>query len=287
MSQRKTPRQKTTVRAARSTRARRVPGKSRPPARRVAAKSAPSRRRPLKQRPVRKPAAARVTPKLSLVARDPRWLYAHWNFTREQQRRLDRLSAAGHLVLRVFQDAPGGRLVAQANLGPDSSHWFFPVGHAETRYVAELGYQPRRGQWVSVAVSNPVVTPPDTIAPPKPVTFATLPPDVPFPQMLEALGAAVAKDLPLVQAILQFRAAGRQELPQVSVVTGPKRWPRKQAHELAIIAGAQPIRRRMIRELASLTAAHILPETPILSAEHILPETPPASPGGGWSGDWH
>src|SRR5207237_9180029 len=41
------------------------------------------------------------TKKLLLAARDPHWLYAHWDLTREQLRECNRSSADGHLVLRV------------------------------------------------------------------------------------------------------------------------------------------------------------------------------------------
>ena len=42
------------------------------------------------------------TKKLFLTARDPHWLYAHWDLTREQQLKLNARSAAGHLILRIY-----------------------------------------------------------------------------------------------------------------------------------------------------------------------------------------
>src|SRR5216117_1989956 len=42
------------------------------------------------------------TQRLLLTARDPHWLYAHWDLTRQQLQEYNRRSAAGHLVLRVF-----------------------------------------------------------------------------------------------------------------------------------------------------------------------------------------
>ncbi len=35
-------------------------------------------------------------------ARDPHWLYAHWDLTREQQNLLNTESTDGHLILRIF-----------------------------------------------------------------------------------------------------------------------------------------------------------------------------------------
>src|SRR5438067_1123980 len=44
------------------------------------------------------------TQKLMLVARDPHWLYAHWDLTREQQGRYNALSAQRHLVVRIYEE---------------------------------------------------------------------------------------------------------------------------------------------------------------------------------------
>src|SRR4051812_34201824 len=40
------------------------------------------------------------TQKLLLAARDPHWLYAHWDLSREQQQRYNSLSRDRHLILR-------------------------------------------------------------------------------------------------------------------------------------------------------------------------------------------
>ena len=42
------------------------------------------------------------TKKLFLTARDPHWLYAHWDLTRKQQNELNADSSDGHLILRIF-----------------------------------------------------------------------------------------------------------------------------------------------------------------------------------------
>ena len=232
------------------------------------------------------------TERLFLVARDPRWLYAHWDFTREQQHAYNHLARDGHLLLRIYQETPGERLVAQVKLQTDSRHWFVPVGRGETQYIAELGYRPRRGKWTAIARSSPVVTPPETIAPDTSVQLATIPPDVPLPQVLKTLDATAANKLPLVEALQAFRAAGHPGLPEFSVSSPERHWTLQQAQELDQMAGAQRIRTRIWDEVASLTAAHILPAavsslelTGPDAAELIEAETNPSSPTGGWSGD--
>lgn len=42
------------------------------------------------------------TKKLFLTARDPHWLYAHWDLSNAQQKELNGESADGHLILRIY-----------------------------------------------------------------------------------------------------------------------------------------------------------------------------------------
>src|SRR5687768_18586405 len=42
------------------------------------------------------------TRKLLLTARDPHWLYAHWDLTGEQLKDYNKKSMDGHLVLRIY-----------------------------------------------------------------------------------------------------------------------------------------------------------------------------------------
>ena len=47
------------------------------------------------------------TQQLFLTARDPHWLYAHWDLTREQLKKYNALSVDRHLVLRIYRGALG------------------------------------------------------------------------------------------------------------------------------------------------------------------------------------
>src|SRR6185503_5383683 len=44
------------------------------------------------------------TKRLLVTARDPHWLYAHWDLNREQLREYNQLSIDRHLILRVYKD---------------------------------------------------------------------------------------------------------------------------------------------------------------------------------------
>jgi hypothetical protein len=140
------------------------------------------------------------TAKLLLAARDPHWLYAHWDLTREQQRRYNALAADRHLVVRVYPDTVGAQPVTEVHVHPESQHWFIHVDRADTRYVAELGYYRRQQQWVTVAISSPAATPADTASTDQTVRFATVPAQTRLTQ-LAALGKkAVSAALPSVAA---------------------------------------------------------------------------------------
>ena len=136
------------------------------------------------------------TGKLLLAARDPHWLYAHWDLTSEQQRRYNVLSADRHLVVRVFSGAIGTQPVQEVHVHPESRHWFIHTDRAETRYVAELGYYRPSRQWVTVATSAPAVTPPDTVSTDQTVRFATIPAQVRLTQLAALAKQGIPADLP-------------------------------------------------------------------------------------------
>src|SRR5262245_16373929 len=79
------------------------------------------------------------TQNLFLTARDPQWLYAHWDFSHEQLRRYNARSRDRHLVLRVFRDEAQGDPHREIHVHPESRSWFAQVGQGSTRYVAHLG----------------------------------------------------------------------------------------------------------------------------------------------------
>ena len=114
------------------------------------------------------------TGRLWLAARDPHCLYASWDLTSEQQSRYNAVALGQHLVIRIHLDMPLDRGILEVQLRPDSQHWFINVPLAGRRYVAELGYYQADQQWESVAVSEPISTPPEGLAREKTVRFATL-----------------------------------------------------------------------------------------------------------------
>ena len=161
------------------------------------------------------------TKKLSLTARDPHWLYAHWDLTREQQAKLNAKSADSHLVLRIYARQAGRPSAYEIHVHPESRHWFVHVERAGNSYAAELGYYSSLGRWTRVAVSSATITPPDAVAAETDAEFATIPFEFPFAKLMQIIEDAVREHLPLAQAIEELRRHGHPDLPRLDAASAP------------------------------------------------------------------
>jgi hypothetical protein len=192
------------------------------------------------------------TKKLFLTARDPHWLYAHWDLTREQQFELNSASTDGHLVLRIFAGKLEGHPAYEIHVHPESRHWFAHVERAGNSYAAELGYYSALGKWTRVAVSSGTVTPPDAASKEDTAEFATIPFEFPFARLMQIIEEAVRDNMPLAQAIEELRRAGHPDLPRFTAASlpaanntpGPARvWTPQQEQALARIINIDQTRR--------------------------------------------
>ncbi|MCI0537324.1 MAG: DUF4912 domain-containing protein, partial [Verrucomicrobiales bacterium] len=216
------------------------------------------------------------TRRLFLTARDPHWLYAAWDLTREQRLEYNRLSVDGHLVLRTYVNSVSGAPFVETHVHPESRSWFIHVGRGATRYVAELGYNGSESRWHTVATSAATLTPPDRLSEEVSVQFATLPPEVKFEEVVAVLRELIAENVPLVEAIQQLRAEGHTELPDLPallVATPPleENWTPAQTEALAQVITmdtarrvwmgsleiTELIRRQLQEEISSITAAEL------------------------------
>jgi hypothetical protein len=208
------------------------------------------------------------TKKLFLTARDPHWLYAHWDLTQAQQLKLNALSSDGHLVLRIYAHKIEGHPLYEIHVHPESRHWFTHVERAGNSYVAELGYYSALGRWTRVSVSSGTMTPPDAVSAEDDTEFATIPFEFPFAKLMEIIKAAVRDNLPLAQAIEELRRHGHPDLPRVTT-TPPATWTPQQEQALAKVVNidsvrrvwmgsleiTELIRRRLAHEISSLGAS--------------------------------
>lgn len=182
------------------------------------------------------------TRKLFLTARDPHWLYAHWDLTRAQQLKLNADSADGHLVLRIYADRVEGHPLYEIHVHPESRHWFAHVEQAGNSYAAELGYYSSVGRWMRVSASTSTVTPPDAVSEEAEAEFATIPFEFPFSRLVAMIKSAVGENFSLAQAVEELRRNGHPELPRV--VSAPATpWTPQQEQALARIVSIDEARR--------------------------------------------
>jgi hypothetical protein len=158
------------------------------------------------------------TGRLFLTARDPHWLYAHWDFTREEQFRHNARSVDRHLVLRVHPATQPDQTIGEYHVHPESKHWFVHVEQAGESYSAELGYYQPGRKWKSLTASTPQRTPPNNISADASVEFATLPLELSFETMLallrETTDSVPEENIGLARAIESIRTSTREDFPE-------------------------------------------------------------------------
>jgi hypothetical protein len=255
----------------------------------VARASGPGRRYTLGSGPpVERPAAAGELPEaygtrqLLLAARDPHWLYAHWDLTSEQQRRYNARSAGRHLILRIYIEAIEGRPAAEIHVHPESRHWFIHVDRAGTQYVCELGFYARNGAWETISTSNSTRTPPDKASADTSVQFATIPFESPLVKLLLLVKGAGRGDVPLSAGLEPLRTRGHPQLPPPVTPPVPAPWTPAQERALAEAAGMDSVRRIGTGSLAitELSRGQPMPEVTSLSAAQPGSLDRPAEAGG-------
>ena len=220
--------------------------------------SGPGRRYELGPGPVtepgRVPAEAAALPeaygtkRLLLTARDPHWLYAHWDLTRAQQKHYNSLSRDKHLVLRVYQDEIADQPFLEIHVHPESRNWFVHVGRGNTRFLAVLGYYQKTGRWTPVAQSAQTLTPPDTLSDDTSFCFETLPPDLRMDHMVNLVKGLVKESVPLVEALQQLRAQGHPGLPSSRAISAGQ-WTQEQEEALGKVPAMDSVRRVWVGSL--------------------------------------
>jgi hypothetical protein len=232
------------------------------------------------------------TQKLLLAARDPHWLYAHWDLTRAQQRQYNLLSADKHLVLRIYLDALSTKPVDEIHVHPESRHWFVPVAKAGAKYLAELGYRLANGKWVTVSTSGATFTPPDTMSEDTSAEFTAIPFELPMEKLLSLVQEVVQENLPLAQALQELREQGHAGLPALPTNGKPKPWTPAQEQALARVISmdsvrrvwigsmeiTELIRRQLMEEISSVTAAQLQISAPTSPMGELTSPTGGAQP---------
>ncbi|HHW12045.1 MAG TPA: DUF4912 domain-containing protein [Firmicutes bacterium] len=106
---------------------------------------------------------------ITLLIRDPFWLYTYWDFSREVKENLEKMFGDWQrtpLSLRVWEEQESGGMEPgffNVPVNPVTGHWYLNV-QPNRRYTVELGYIAPSGEFVALARSNTVVTPRATVS---------------------------------------------------------------------------------------------------------------------------
>ncbi|MCX7887017.1 MAG: DUF4912 domain-containing protein [Verrucomicrobiae bacterium] len=166
------------------------------------------------------------TAKLFLIARDPHWLYAYWDLTRQQMDDLRRRAADGRVLLRLFEKnipAP----VQELTLTQEARNWYISGVRPATTYHAHLGCWLADGRFHIAATSSEATTPPAVVSTDTTVRFATIPVDVPLEELLRVVRAYTADGQPLAEALHRLQRQGVPFPFKVMIEIGP--WSAEQA----------------------------------------------------------
>jgi hypothetical protein len=225
---------------------------------------------------------------MMLMARDPHWLYAHWDLTGEQQRRYNSLAAGHHLVVRVRKAVSAYEQVAEIDLHPESSHWFIHVAQSGIAYVAELGYYATLGGWTSIATSEHAATPGDGVSEIKATEFASVRafPSAPVFGRPAAMPSGAASTVPFVTryapdgggAVVESQQDMGKEFVEPS--PAPRQWTPEQEAALEEIVMTLTDQRRWIssEEVVLLAAEALRRDAGAPAAIEALVPSSPAAP---------
>lgn len=157
------------------------------------------------------------TRELVLSPRNPNWIYAHWDFTREQLQDYNSRAKGGHLSLRVFEESRSGEPREEIKVHPESRNWFLRVGTPGSQYKAELGYYSKEGgSWVSLSRSNVVTTPNWGLSEDTSAQFETLAADLPFAVLVRLARSTFSQSGPLPEIVQKAKNAGMKGGPHAA-----------------------------------------------------------------------
>jgi hypothetical protein len=166
-----------------------------------------------------------------LVARDPRWLFAYWDFDASRYPASQMRYGYPQFFLRVLR---GGEAEGTVEINPDARNWYVPVHHPDTDYTAEVGYFDQDGSWQTIVASGPAHTPPDALAPnDAPIDFATVPAHLTFERLLTLVQERMSEGETLMAALARVAGEGRVEFRPGATPT----WSEEQKRLLAALLG--------------------------------------------------
>ena len=167
-------------------------------------------------------------PILFAIARDPRTIFTYWYIdwasVFQNAAPVDR-----QVHLRVYQR--DGTEETSAAAEPMAGQHYLTVSEPRSAYRVEIGYYAAQGIWNSVATSDEVTMPPDTVAENVDVDLATIPFHLSFQRLIDLFrGSNTGDALMEIISRLQKRALTDEERDLLS----PEEWEILRAMNLSL-----------------------------------------------------
>ena len=143
-----------------------------------------------------------------LVARDPRWLFAYWDFDWSKYPAASMRGGFAQFFLKILKE--DGTQETIVEITPDARNWYVPVSAPDTLYFGEIGFFARDGGWAGVVTSGATKTPPDALAEEAAADFATVPLHLSFERMLELVKHHMEGGETLLSAVARITDEGRK-----------------------------------------------------------------------------
>ena len=142
-------------------------------------------------------------PILFAIARDPRTIFIYWNIDWpsifEKTAPVDR-----QVHLRVYKN--DGAEETSAAVEPMAGNYYLTVSEPRGVYRVEIGYYQPKDVWNSVATSDAVIMPPDSVSENVDVDLATIPFHLSFQRLIDLFRASNGDALSEIISRLQRRA---------------------------------------------------------------------------------
>jgi hypothetical protein len=101
--------------------------------------------------------------KIALLVRDPHWIHAYWEITKEKydeiKQKLHQDFDSSHEILRVYDTSKEPWKSFDIKVFYGSRNWYVNVPEANKTYIIDIGFLTKDGRFIMMARSNAVTTP--------------------------------------------------------------------------------------------------------------------------------
>ncbi len=146
------------------------------------------------------------TRRLYLVARDPQFLFAYWDFYEAQLADLSQRAGDGNVYLQLYLET--GEKLQQIQVHGGTKNWYLQANRPGAAFYAELGFYHADGRFEPAARSGTVSTPRDHPSSRTDAKFVTLPFELSFRELKGIIQNQLAEGEELVEGLARLQAEG-------------------------------------------------------------------------------